>query len=47
VRRRHFSKKLSKAQKAVVPSMMDAAVAAEARTVEECEQRLAEEAKSR
>jgi hypothetical protein len=37
MKRRHFAKKMTRKQKAVVPNMMAAVLAAEAKTVEECE----------
>jgi hypothetical protein len=40
MKRTRFRPKLTKAQKAVVPNMMQALVEAEARTAEECAERL-------
>ena len=39
---RYRPKKLTKAQRAIVPTLMDALVQSEARTSEQCEERLRE-----
>lgn len=40
MRRPHFRKKLTRAEKAVAPNMMQAIVDVEQRSLEECEERL-------